>query len=470
MKRFLMLLLVVALCIGSAACAKGEQPTEPADTKAPTETTAPTAGTKPTEPTEPAEDEDTDLEVTFCVPVATGVCVVGGVCSADCESLEVKDAQGNVTKITPDKNEGAGYFFGQVKISENSTLTVSAKTADGSVSGEVSVDAVYRKMANLMHSDEYMPVFGNDSRMHFYSAVLTYTLSDFVTDSMKTVTEKNITDSVKALKAANPDAELIYLVVPSSASVYPEGVPADYPEAQGETLYEAFAEIAQGCGATVIYPLDTFKEHRDERAGYKIFHNTDSHWTTYGAYLGVSELMEHISEKFPAATPRTEEEMGFYTTELWGGDALFSFGDGSGFEDYSATGRTGETEITGINELTTMFELKCPTSTIKSVYRGGKSTYVSGDSNSGKATVKNPNGDGLPTALILRDSFSCPAYDIVNDRFSTVWWQASHNYGFPEREVTQSKPDYVIYLVSERNLLKVMLGNSNANLLAYAED
>lgn len=463
MKRFLILLLALALCICSAACAKSGQTTEttePTETKAPTGTTA---------PTEPAQDAVTSLKITFCVPVATGVCVVGGLCTADCASLEVKDSQGNVTEITPDKNGGAGYFFGQVKITEDSTLTVSEKTADGSVISEASIEAEYRQMKNLMHSDEYMPVFGNDSRMHFYSAVLTYSLSDFVTDSMKTVTEKNITDSVKALKAVNEDAELIYLVVPSSASVYPEGVPADYPEAQGETLFEAFEEIAQGCGATVIYPLDTFKEHRDGRAGYKIYHNTDSHWTTYGAYLGVSELMEHISQKYPAATPRTEEEMGFYTTELWGGDALFSFGDGSGFEDFSATGRTGETEITGITELTTMFDLKCPTSTIKSVYRGGKSTYVNGDSNSGKATVKNPDGEGLPTALILRDSFSCPAYDIVNDRFSCVWWQASHNYGYPEKEVAQSKPDYVIYLVSERNLLKVMLGNSNASLLAYAE-
>ncbi|MBQ8696829.1 MAG: hypothetical protein IJ519_03820, partial [Clostridia bacterium] len=261
-----------------------------------------------------------------------------------------------------------------------------------------------------------------------------------------------------------PEAEVIFLVAPSSAAVYSEGVPAEYPKAQGQSLYQAFEAVATGCGAKVIYPLDTFIENRDDGNGYKVYHNTDSHWTTYGAYLALSEMMTYISEKFPAAKPHTMEEMGFYTTTLWGGDALFSFGDFNGFEDFSYTGGTGETEVTGISELTTMYTLETPTKTIDSVYRGSKSTYVNGDKNSGRATVVNPNGEGLPTALIVRDSFSCPAYDMVNERFSTVWWQSSHDYRLSERDVKNNKPDYVIYIVSERNLLKVMLENANMQL------
>ncbi len=459
------------MCIGCVSCSKGVSPTEKADngtTASVNETEEPTAqpSEAPTEePTEePTEDEGEfpKPDVTVNAAVATGINIIGGLCKAECVGITVTDTAGNTTEIIPDR--ASGYFLGQVKFDADTELSVVANY-EGGVSEAISCSVEYEEMVNMMESDEYMPVFCNDSRMHFYSAVLAYSKSDPVTDSVMTRAEKNISENVAAVKAANPDAELIYLVAPSSATVYAEGLPEEYPKAEGQTLYEAFESIATACGAKVIYPLDTFIENKDDGNGYKVYHNTDSHWTTYGAYLALSEMMTYISGKFPAAKPHTMEEMGFYTTTMWGGDALFSFGDYNGFEDYSYTGRTGETEVTGISELTTLYSLETPTKTIDSVYRGSKSTYVSGDSNSHKATVVNPNGEGLPTALIVRDSFSCPAYDMVNERFSKVWWQSSHNYGIYENELTARKPDYVIYIVSERNLLKVMTENENATLV-----
>lgn len=440
------------MCLGCISCGSATQTNTESDGS---------VSTDGTQATEPSGSGMAAPEVTINAPVATGINIVGGLCNADCIGITVTDDKGGVTKITPDCS--GGYFIGQVKFTKDvSTLSITADYESGS-SDAVERTVVYKKMNNKMTADEYMPVFCNDSRMHFYSAIQTYSSSDIVTDAMMTRAEKNITNHVKVTKEANPEAEVIYLVAPSSTWVYPEAIPEEYPKAEGQTLYEAFETIATECGAKVIYPLDTFIENRDDGKGYKVYHNTDSHWTTYGAYLALSEMMTYIGEKYPEAKPRTMEEMGFYTTTLWGGDALFSFGDNGGFENYSETGRSGETKKTRISELTTLYTLEMPTTTLEGVYRGYKSTYVGGD-NSGKATIKNPNGEGLPTALIVRDSFSCPAYDMVNDRFSTVWWQSSHSYGLPAKEVERNKPDYVIYIVSERNLLKVMLNNSNVQL------
>ena len=218
-------------------------------------------------------------------------------------------------------------------------------------------------------------------------------------------------------------------------------------------------------GAKVIYPLNTMKAHKNDGDGYKIYSHTDSHWTTYGAYWGVNSLMNHISEKYPSAAPRTVEDMGFYTAELYAGDALFSFDDNRGFENYSQAAATnGETKITGIKELTTLYNLKMPTDTLSKITRGKKSVYLTKD-NAAAKTETNQAVLGLPTAVIVRDSFGRTAYDMINDRFSKTTWLAEGDYASVIGEIYKNNPNYVIYVVSERNLVKVMLNNKDIALV-----
>ena len=156
--------------------------------------------------------------------------------------------------------------------------------------------------------------------------------------------------------------------------------------------------------------------------------------------------------------------MGFYVTELYGGDSLFSFGDGLGFENFSrADSSGGATSITKIKELTTLYSLKMPTDTLSKITRIRKSIYLT-KANEGESTFDNPNGAGLPTAVVVRDSFGRTAYDMVNDRFSKVHWLAEGDYTSVANAIYADQPNYVIYIVSERNLLKVMLNNKDINL------
>ena len=200
------------------------------------------------------------------------------------------------------------------------------KQSGKELSKKVSLYAIYNaQQPNMQTSTDYQVTFGKDSRIHFYSSLLSYSLSNVVDSNLKNFAKHNMSETVNAAK--NVNAEVIYLVVPSSAAVYPETVPDEYKAATGESIYKAFSSIAAQCGAKVIYPLDTMKSHKNDGDGYKIYSHTDSHWTTYGAYWGVYELMNHISAKHPSAKPRSVSDMGFYTTELYGGDSLFSFND-----------------------------------------------------------------------------------------------------------------------------------------------
>ncbi|MBQ8267221.1 MAG: hypothetical protein IJZ21_02425 [Clostridia bacterium] len=413
------------------------------------------------------QTEDSSFKVTICAAVSPNTYVIGGVCPVDTEYVRVGGTNTTETKIIPAKGKTNSYFIGQIKISDNASLEIQYKQSGKDLSKKLFLFAFYNSVKqNMQTGSDYKPFFGSDSRMHFYSALLSYSLSNVVNGGVKDAAQNNIGEIVNA--ANKVGAEVIYLVVPSSAAVYPETVPSEYKAASGESIYEAFSSIATKCGAKVIYPLDTMKVHKNDGDGYKIYSHTDSHWTTYGAYWGVYELMNHIGSKYPSAKPRTVSDMGFYTTELYGGDALFSFDDNRGFENYSAASKnSGKTVLTGINEYTTLYSRKMPTDTLSKITRNKTSIYLTKD-NEAAHDFTNQNGAGLPSAVIVRDSFGRTAFDMVNDRFGEIAWLAEGDYTSVSQKIAERSPNYVVYIVSERNLIKVMLANKDIALKNFA--
>ncbi len=405
-------------------------------------------------------------DITFFTPVANNIYIVGGSCSNATEYIQIGGLGVKAQKVVPAKGKDKSYFTAQVQLDYSTYVEIYAKEKDKDLSKKTEKYITIKSgMQNKMTTSDYQPVFGLDSRTHFYSAILTHTKSNFLSNGEKEYAKQNISATVSAAKSVG--AEVIYLVVPSSAAVYPETVPSEYKAASGETLYKAFKSIAEEKGATVLYPLDEMKAHKNDGDGYKIYSHSDSHWTTYGAYFGVNSLMNKISSQYPSAKPRTVKEMGFYTTELYGGDSLFSFGDYNGFENYSDAAPTnGKTSVTGIMELTTLYNLKMPTDTLTTITRGKKSVYLTKD-NASYYEFTNKNGSGLPTAVITRDSFGRTAFDMVNDRFSKVTWLAENDFSKTISAIKENKPNYVIYIVSERNLYKVMMNDANMSLVNH---
>ncbi|MBE6782066.1 MAG: hypothetical protein E7540_05055 [Ruminococcaceae bacterium] len=401
------------------------------------------------------------VTVTATATVATGVCVVTGYCSQNTEKIVVSGDNVSTTEFVPFSGKDKKYFMGQVKFTASSGMTFSAVDKGGNKLAYAAEYVYYSPLqSNLMYTGEYVPVFGKNSRIHFYSALLSYSLSTSnFTDSMKNTAENNIDRIVSVAK--NAGAEPIFLIIPTSADIYPETLPSGFSEAKGDRLFDEFKRIAESKGAKVIYPLSTMKAHKNDGVGYQLYQHTDSHWSTYGAYWGTYDLFNYISKKFPKAKPRTLKEMGFYTVEMNGGDALFNLPNGLAFEKDRKSGLVPNSKI---RELTTLYSLEMPTSTLKDVYHSNSALYLSED-NASAAIVGNNKGDGLPTAVIMRDSFGKVSYDMMNDRFKTVYWGEFDNYVFPYDTIVNANPDYVIYMYSERNLLKIMLGNSNATML-----
>lgn len=399
--------------------------------------------------------------VTVGTQVAPGVCIVAGTCPKGTEYVTVKGAGVTTTQIVPYSGKNTDFYMGQVKINVAGNIEVTAKEK-----GKEESYGVYRYVnfnigfsENYMTKHEYRPVIGLNSRAHFYSALLSYSLSSSkITSTVRTQAENNIKKLVS--QASSVGAETIFLIIPSSAEVYPESVPAGYTKTKGETIFEAFEKIATSAGAKVIYPIDTMKKHKNDGVGYQLYQYTDSHWSTYGAYWGTYDLFNYIAQKFPAAKPRTVKEMGFYTKEMYAGDAVFNFPSGIGFDSNTASGVTSKT---GMKELTNLYTLNV--NTLSGIYHGNTGLYLT-DTNAAAQTVYNKAPTGLPNAVIMRDSFGKVAFDMVSDRFATACWGKFGNYNLPSGW-QNTNPDYVIHLYSERNLFKIMLADSNASIVSF---
>ncbi len=396
--------------------------------------------------------------VTLATQVAPNICIVGGSCPKGTEYVTVSGDGVTTTKIVPFAGEYSDYYLGQVPFTKSAQISVTATQKGKSESDGTSQYVSYQAMSeNYMEKHEYRPVIGTNSRAHFYSALLSYSLSTGkLTSQMRSAAQTNISSLVA--EASSVGAQTIFLIIPSSAQIYPETVPAKYSKTTGETLYQAFEKIATAAGAKVFYPLETMKNHKNDGVGYQIYQHTDSHWSPYGAYWGTYDMLNYISQTFPSAAPRTVKEMGFYTAELCGGDALFNFPAGIGFESDPHLGRTSKT---GIKELTNLYTLNVKT--LNSIYNNNTGLYLT-NGNAAANIEYNQNAQGLPNAVIMRDSFGKVAYDMLSDRFATTCWGEFDNYNLPVGWES-TNPDYVIHLYSERNLLKIMLGNSAASIV-----
>lgn len=65
------------------------------------------------------------------------------------------------------------------------------------------------------------------------------------------------------------------------------------------------------------------------------------------------------------------------------------------------------------------------------------------------------NRPELPSAIIHRDSYSGQMYDILAERLDTTVYKSMWDYTVNLSQIKQMQPDYIIYLVAERNIGEV---------------
>lgn len=360
--------------------------------------------------------------------------ILGGSC--------VEGAKIHVRGEGIDKVFGTDYNSWLVEVqiaSEGVTnLSVTQEEPGKGESEPIVVTVQARTDVDLSNHGVCQVAFGDNMQGHFFGQFADWTGTNLMSDKQVEGVTSRIKDKVDYLSGLG--CELVYLIVPNPIAIYPETAPERYERSTADTSRtEQFENAAIEAGATVIDLYDLLLEHRDDE--FKIFHKTDSHWTDYGAYWGYTALMDYISESWPDAAPLgIDGNFEFYHEEVIAGDMMTHL----------------EIDNKLLTEYDSFVRWNIPAVSNPHLYKT-KSNELVFDPVSGTTTVKNNISEGeLPTAMIIRDSFSTNMYGYLNNAFSAVYWQSMWDYKFDKGYIERTNPDYYIILIAERNIGNVL--------------
>lgn len=289
---------------------------------------------------------------------------------------------------------------------------------------------------------EYMwtRAIGSNKAFQFFleQMVPDYIGSNIYSDSVLNAMKKRVSDRLDQMHQYNKDAEIIYMIVPSPMTTYPELVPERYVKKQGVTAFDQITKKLGEAGATVIDLRETFNEHKHDEM--PLYYKLDSHWADYGAYLAYVELFEHISKKFPDAKPRDIDDFKWTADYYTSADACL----------YLSIPQVKVKEYGYYRE----FDFADP-GNITSVprYRGMQLIY---NDLTTEEKMFNTNRSNLPSCVIYRDSYSAGIYDLIPERMNKTHYIGMWNYAWQNWTINSEKPDYVIYILAEWNANQVV--------------
>lgn len=264
----------------------------------------------------------------------------------------------------------------------------------------------------------------------------TNALSDAQINAFKT----RVNQKVAALKKIKSDAELIYIIVPSPATIYTENLPSYIKPTNGVRRIDQIMDALAETDAKFINVLELFEEHKND--DLKLYWKLDTHWNDYGAYLVYNELFEMIEEKFPEAAPRKFSDFTFKEDYYYGGDMTMYL-------------KVPNYVVTEWNALRVpKFQMHQNITKVQRYVSDKQLTYRDGVIDQ-KITVTT-NRSELPTMVVYRDSYSAAIFDIVADRCDASYWHAMWDYTLNVNEFKNVDADYAVVLINERNISSIL--------------
>ncbi len=310
---------------------------------------------------------------------------------------------------------------------------------DGRMSVPLTVEVPYDKRVDFSDHGIYAALMGDNFQGHFVQQLDDWMGTNLLDDAALTKMKRSLKD--RASFCENIGTKLVFMIVPNQCLIYPETMPDRYPRSTADhTLLDQFTAAAKEVGATVLDMYPIMEAHKNDE--FKIYHKTDSHWTDYGAYWGYHTLMTEIAKTYPDAAPMPiDGNLRFYTKEVEAGDMMTHF----------------EVDNALISETATFAEWLVDYPNRPNIYVDNR-CEIDNHLVAGNQVIKNPNADGknLPSAMIIRDSFSFNAFAYFNQSFSEIHWNYTWDYNFKKVDILHADVDYLIYLVSEKSLANIL--------------
>ncbi len=343
-----------------------------------------------------------------------------------------KAKSGDTIKATCGRNKANGvcvdgFYMITIKTDGSSKVGITATSKGKGASNAVYTDS------NVQVSRTETVTLGTSSRMFFND-----TLSDFVRDNAYTEREiaflkKNVSTQLKKIRTATgKNTEMIILCGPNPATIYGQEEMPSYILKQvkdNESRLESLnRELGKIDGVTTI---DITQELKDNAKNGKLYYLTDTHWTELGAYYGYRAIMNNVSAAFPSAAPYAPEELKITYGVNNGGDMAEFLGI-----EKRITENVPHLSVAGRSMLVSRYD---------------KPDTINRPEATGDFTTK-ARGASLPVAYMLRDSYSMQMIPLIGEHFSTLYYEEMWNYEIDFDALEELKPDYVIYVIAERNI------------------
>lgn len=328
-----------------------------------------------------------------------------------------------------------GNFAARVKNPANTASLEITQSYNGTQIGE----AVTWQGSVLQpkYGDDWGVWIGGENQGFFHKMIPDFEHTNLLDDATLDSIRDRYAGRVETLKTVGDGCELIAVLVPSAMTVYPELVPAEAAvPGEGQSRFDQMATVLTEAGVKVIDVRKTFAEHKND--SLPLYYRYDSHWADYGSYLAYVELFDYISDRYPAAVPRTFDEFtwnwGYYT----GGDMPYYFDI-----DYGGT----------IYEYTYLRKMNFDViPAVKALQRYKKSDSLAyaayGDEVvSGKTYTTNRSD--LPDLYVYRNSYGAGIYDLILERSDKITFHPTFSYTYNIAQIKKTEPDYVVYIMSE---------------------
>lgn len=218
-------------------------------------------------------------------------------------------------------------------------------------------------------------------------------------------------------------AELIILIAPDKAEIYPEGLPKyikRYSEKPNQA--EQFSSfLNENTDVKVIYPKTAILEAKESMPDENVYYPLDSHWNQIGAYIGTRELARVIDD---ISLPDISE-------------LSISRGKSVNF---------GIPGMIGINDIRPLgYDY------VVEGYNQGSRIVCYDDPRGNNVRIKSENSRSDKKILFLRDSFFTAMEPYLATCYEEIY-APHYTLNYNSAMIEQEKPDYVVIEVVERAL------------------
>ncbi len=431
MKKILLVITALLIFLTAVLCACGDQSADVSSQPQSADSSAPQEESKETSEDDLPEDAVRLLFTRYTESKPTFVMI--GTCA---EGAEVTAQLGDETVTVPS-------YHGWFSASFTKKGSLHKVTFTQTVNGEAyDIPRTYNAIPQTSSKAGEQTVIASNTEYQFF---LSKMIPDFEgenlynkksLDSMAT----RVSSRLDTMHQYNSDAEIIYMVIPSPMTIYPELVPNAYEHNEGETRLDQVTEALRGAGATVIDVRDTFNAHKNDEM--PLYYKLDSHWADYGAYLAYTELFNHISQKFPEAAPRAIDDFDWVTDDYKSADVIM----------YLDIDQDDVTEYGYYRNFKDSIDVPAE---ILQIPRYRLPQLLYSDDCTAKITF-DTNREELPSCMVYRDSYCAAIFDLIPERMNVTNYVGMWNYAWSNSNVQKEQPDYVIYIIAEWNLDEIV--------------